>query len=128
MWGGAAWVAGVGGVGRALIRDAVTTLYRFSVMLDEKLFYFCFCRRQCQLRVWAIHIHHLLYGLLIFHKFKLWRTPASLNRHSAFLRGRSNLGRSEAWIFFKFKGDAIEDQMKANGGRCDVCVSYRSGY
>ena len=36
--GGAAWVAGVGGVGRALIRDAVTTLYRFSVMLDEKLF------------------------------------------------------------------------------------------
>ena len=42
MWGGAAWVAGVGGVGRALIRDAVTTLYRFSVMLDEKLFLFLF--------------------------------------------------------------------------------------
>ena len=39
--GGTAWVmAGVGGVGRALDRDAVTTLYRFIVMLDELFFLF----------------------------------------------------------------------------------------
>ena len=55
--GGAAWVAGVGGVGRALIRDAVTTLYRFSVMLDEKLF---FCLQEAVSSP-PLGYHHLLW-------------------------------------------------------------------
>ena len=50
-------MAGVGGVGRALIRDAVTTLYRFSVMLDEKLF---FCLQEA-VSAPPLGYHHLLW-------------------------------------------------------------------